>query len=32
MTFKYFTLDEFACKHTGENKIEPEFIQVRRAT
>ena len=26
MTFKYFTLDEFACKHTGENKIEPEFI------
>jgi len=26
MTFKYFTLDEFACKPTGENKIEPEFI------
>jgi hypothetical protein len=27
MTFKYFTLDEFACKHTGENKIVPAFVR-----
>ena len=27
MTFKYFTLDEFACKHTGENEIVTEFVR-----
>lgn len=27
MTFKYFTLDEFACKHTGENEIVPAFVR-----
>ena len=26
MTFKYFTLDEFACKHTGENNISESFV------
>ena len=26
MTFKYFELNEFACKHTGKNEIKPEFI------
>ena len=24
--FRYFTLDEFACKETGENKIDPYFV------
>lgn len=24
--FKYFTLDEFACKETGENKIAKDFV------
>jgi zinc D-Ala-D-Ala carboxypeptidase len=27
MTFKYFTLEEFACKHTGENNIDPTFVR-----
>lgn len=27
MTFKYFTLEEFACKHTGENKINESFVR-----
>jgi zinc D-Ala-D-Ala carboxypeptidase len=26
MTWKYFTRDEFACKETGENRIQPSFI------
>jgi len=26
MTFKYFKLEEFACKHTGKNAIEEEFV------
>ena len=25
--FKYFTLDEFACKHTGKNEMNHEFIE-----
>ena len=24
--FKYFTLEEFACKETGENEISEEFV------
>ena len=24
--FKYFSIDEFACKHTGKNKIDPDFV------
>ena len=24
---KYFTLDEFKCKETGENRINPEFVK-----
>ena len=24
--YKYFTLDEFACHETGENKIKPAFV------
>jgi len=27
MSFKYFTLDEFACQETGENEIKPEFVE-----
>ena len=27
MSLKYFTLDEFNCQVTGENKMEPEFLQ-----
>ena len=26
MTWTNFTLEEFACKHCGENNIEPELI------
>lgn len=26
MTFKYFTLDEFRCQQTGENKIDETFV------
>ena len=25
--FKYFTLSEFDCQHTGENEMDPEFIE-----
>ena len=28
MSWKNFTLEEFACKHTGENKIEHELIEL----
>lgn len=24
--FKYFSVDEFACKHTGKNEIDPDFV------
>ena len=24
---KYFTVDEFNCKHTGENQMDPEFME-----
>ena len=24
--FKYFTLEEFACKHTGKNEIDVDFV------
>ena len=27
MSFKYFTLDEFACQETGENEIKTEFVE-----
>lgn len=27
MSFKYFTIDEFACQETGENEIKPEFVE-----
>ena len=27
MSFKYFTLDEFACQETGENEIKEEFVE-----
>ena len=27
MTFKYFTLEEFACKHTGKNNINESFVR-----
>jgi uncharacterized protein YcbK (DUF882 family) len=27
MTYKYFNLEEFACKETGENFIKPEFVE-----
>ena len=26
MSFKYFTLEEFACQETGENDIKEEFV------
>jgi uncharacterized protein YcbK (DUF882 family) len=25
---RYFTLDEFNCSHTGENKMVPEFLEL----
>lgn len=28
MKFKYFTKDEFACSHTGNNEIEDKFIEM----
>jgi len=31
MSWKNFTLEEFACKHTGENKIEHELIDKLQA-
>lgn len=24
--FKYFSVDEFACKHTNKNEIDPDFV------
>ena len=27
MNLEFFTLDEFNCQVTGENKMEPEFLQ-----
>ncbi len=24
---KYFDLDEFACQHTGQNLIDPNFVE-----
>ena len=24
---KYFTVDEFNCQHTGENQMDPEFME-----
>jgi uncharacterized protein YcbK (DUF882 family) len=27
MNLKFFTLEEFNCQVTGENKMEPEFLQ-----
>lgn len=24
--FKYFSVDEFACKHTDKNEIDPDFV------
>jgi len=27
MNLKFFTLEEFNCRVTGENKMEPEFLQ-----
>lgn len=27
MDYKYFSLDEFKCKETGENKIDPYFVE-----
>jgi len=27
VSLKYFTLEEFACKETGHNEIDPEFVQ-----
>ncbi len=26
MTFKYFKLEEFVCKETGDNEISPDFV------
>lgn len=26
MTFKYFKLEDFACKHCGKNLIAPDFV------
>jgi uncharacterized protein YcbK (DUF882 family) len=35
MMFKFFKLEEFACKHTGKNEIKEEFVhrldELRRA-
>lgn len=28
MNYRYFKLSEFACKETGENHIEPQFVAV----
>ena len=28
MSFKYFTKEEFACSHTGNNEIEDKFIEM----
>ena len=25
---RYFTVDEFNCQHTGENQMEPEFMEL----
>lgn len=25
---RYFTVDEFNCQHTGENNMEPEFMEL----
>ena len=25
---RYFTVDEFNCQHTGENNMEPEFMEM----
>lgn len=27
ITLKYFTLDEFDCQHTGENRMDSSFLQ-----
>lgn len=27
MTYKYFTLEEFNCQETGENRMDSEFIR-----
>lgn len=27
MKYKYFTLDEFDCQETGENKMKPGFVK-----
>lgn len=26
MEFRYFTIEDFACQETGENRIKPEFV------
>ena len=26
MKLRYFDLSEFACKHTGENRMNPDFL------
>jgi len=27
MAYRYFSLDEFKCRETGENKIDPTFVE-----
>lgn len=28
MNFKYFKLEEFNCQHTGENRMEADFLEL----